>query len=146
MTVQELEKVEGKNPASAEEARALIKRVVSLFMPWNIDGLVNGFTPECVVRFGTLPEIRGAAALRSFLEARRSKQKNYRLKKELRTLADDTMTNVWEGEWDDAETGTAMKGFGVEFWKLEGGKIAVWEAAFNTAPAADVGNVSKPFG
>ena len=146
MTVQELEKVEGKNPASAEEARALIKRVVSLFMPWNIDGLVNGFTPECVVRFGTLPEIRGAAALRSFLEARRAKQKNYRLKKELRTLAGDTMTNVWEGEWDDAETGTAMKGFGVEFWKLKAGKIAVWEAAFNTAPAADVGNVSKPFG
>jgi hypothetical protein len=40
-----------------------------------------------------------------------------------------------------------MKGFGVEFWKLKGGsKIAVWEAAFNTAPAAHVGNASKPFG
>jgi nuclear transport factor 2 (NTF2) superfamily protein len=146
VTVQELNKVKGRNPANPDEARAFIKHVESLFMPWDVDGLVDGFTSDCIARFGTLPEMRGADALRSFFEARQAKQKNYRLKKELRTLANDTMTNVWEGEWEDSQTGMAMKGFGVEFWRLKDGKIAVWEAAFNTGPAAEVGNLSKPFG
>lgn len=28
-----------------------------------------------------------------------------------------------------------MKGFGVEVWTMRDGKIAIWEAAFNAAPA-----------
>jgi hypothetical protein len=28
-----------------------------------------------------------------------------------------------------------MKGFGVEVWTLRDGRIAVWEASFNAAPA-----------
>ena len=42
------------NPRTVEEARAFVKHVESLFMPWNIDALVDGFTDDCVVRFGTL--------------------------------------------------------------------------------------------
>ena len=43
---------------------------------------------------GTLPEFRGRAALREFFTARSAKQKDYRLRKQLRVLVDDTMTNV----------------------------------------------------
>ncbi len=60
-----------------------------------------------------------------------AKQKGYRLKKQFRTLMNDTMTNVWDGEWEDADSGLAMRGFGVEVWIMRGGKIAIWEAAFN---------------
>jgi hypothetical protein len=45
------------------------------------------------------------------------------------------MSNIWEGEWEDAATGQRMKGFGVEVWTMRDGRIAVWEASFNAAPA-----------
>jgi nuclear transport factor 2 (NTF2) superfamily protein len=121
------------NPRSAEAARSLVAYVESLFMPWNVDALVAGFTEDCVVRFGVIPEFRGRDALRRFFEARRAKQKGYRLNKQFRTLVNDVMTNVWEGEWEDAGTGQRMKGFGVETWTMRDGKIAIWEAAFNAA-------------
>jgi len=135
MPVQPLRKEADCNPQNAEEAKALVKHVESLFMPWDIDALVAGFTEDCVVRFGTLPEFRGRDALRAFFTARSSKQKNYRLKKTFRTLTNDAIANVWEGQWQDAESGAAMHGFGVELWVMRDGRIAVWEAAFNTGRA-----------
>lgn len=130
------------NPRSSDEARALVKYVESLFMPWNIDGLVDGFTEDCVVRFGTVAEIRGRPALRDFFLARLAKQKNYRLRKAFRSLYHDTITNVWDGEWEDATSGAKMKGFGVEAWLMRDGKIAVWEAAFNIGRADQTGSVA----
>ena len=135
MSPQPLRKEDARNPRTLEEARAFVKHVESLFMPWNVDALVDGFTEDCVVRFGTLPEVHGREALRKFFEARKAAQRNYRLKKRLCTLAGDTMANVWDGEWEDARTGTKMRGFGVEVWVMRAGKIAEWEAAFNVTRA-----------
>ena len=70
MSVQPLRKEGDQNPRTAEEAKALVKKVESLFMPWNIDALVAGFTDDCIVRFGTVPEFRGRDALRAFFTAR----------------------------------------------------------------------------
>jgi nuclear transport factor 2 (NTF2) superfamily protein len=142
MPVQPLRKEGDGNPRTAEEAEALVKYVESLFMPWNIDALVAGFTDDCVVRFGTVPEFRGRETLRAFFTTRSNKQKGYRLKKSFRTLTNDTLTNVWEGEWQDAESGAAMRGFGVELWVMRDGKIAVWEAALNTAAADQPNSVA----
>ena len=124
-----------RNLRTAEEARALVAHVESLFMPWNIDALVAGFTDDCIVRFGVIPEFKGHDALRKFFTARCARQKGYRLKKQFRTLMGDLMTNVWDGEWEDAETGQPMKGYGIEVWTMRDGRIAVWEASFNAAPA-----------
>ncbi len=146
MAVQPLRRENDRNPQTDEEAKAFVQHVESLFMPWNIDALVAGFTEDCVVRFGTLPEFRGRQALRAFFTARSSKQKGYRLKKSFRTLTNDTITNVWEGEWQDAESGAAMRGFGVELWVMRDGKIAIWEAAFNSGRADqpnDVGSLLR---
>jgi nuclear transport factor 2 (NTF2) superfamily protein len=143
MSVQPLRKDEARNPKTPDEARTFVKYVESLFMPWNIDALVDGFTDDCVVRFGTVPEFRGRDALRAFFTARSVKQKGYRLKKEFRTLINDTMTNVWDGEWHDAESGVAMRGYGVEVWVMRGGKIAVWEAAFNAGRADEASSVAN---
>jgi nuclear transport factor 2 (NTF2) superfamily protein len=120
-----------RNPTTPEEARAFVARVESLFMPWNIAGLVDGFTEDCRVRFGDLPEFHGRAALELFFRARRARQQGYRLRKEFRALAGDTIANSWEGEWEDGVTGARMTGRGVEIWVMRGGRIAVWEAAFN---------------
>jgi nuclear transport factor 2 (NTF2) superfamily protein len=143
MAVQPLRKDADGNPRTAEEARAFVRHVESLFMPWNIDALVAGFTEDCVVRFGTVPEFSGRAGLREFFTARSQRQKNYRLDKRFRALMNDTIANVWSGEWEDADTGARMRGFGVESWVMRDGKIAVWEAAFNVAPADQTGGVAE---
>ena len=120
-----------RNPQTLEEARAFVAQVESLFMPWNIPALLAGFTDDCVVRFGDLPEFRGKAELEKLFRSRSERQKDYRLKKELRALVGDTIANYWEGEWRDAVTGKTMAGRGVEVWVMRDGRIAVWEAAFN---------------
>jgi nuclear transport factor 2 (NTF2) superfamily protein len=89
-----------------------------------------------------VPEFRGRQHLREFFTARSSKQKGYRLRKAFRSLDGDITGNVWEGEREDAVTGGKMKGYGVEIWKMRGGKIAVWEAAFNVAAADAAGGVA----
>lgn len=125
----------GRNPQTIEEARAFVAQVESLFMPWNLDGLLAGFTEDCVVRFGDMPEFRGKAALEKLFRGRMERQKDYRLRKQLRTFTGDTIANVWDGAWEDRATGRKMAGFGVEVWRMRDGKIAVWEAAFNVNEA-----------
>jgi nuclear transport factor 2 (NTF2) superfamily protein len=120
------------NPCTVEEARAFVARVESLFMPWDIPGLLAGFTDGCVVRFGDLPEFRGKAALEKLFRGRSERQKGHRLRKEFRALMGDTIANYRQGEWEDRLTGAKMAGRGVEIWEMRDGKIAVWEAAFNT--------------
>ena len=123
------------NPRTVEEARAFVSRVELLFMPWDIKGLLAGFTDDCVVRFGDMPEFRGKAPLQTLFRSRSERQKDYRLRKELRALMGDTIANYWEGEWEDRVTGAKMAGRGVEIWIMRDRKIAVWEAAFNTNEA-----------
>ena len=120
------------NPRTVEEARAFVAHVESLFMPWNVPALVVGFTEDCIVRFGDLPEFCGRTALEKLFRTRSERQKDYRLRKEFRALMGDTIANYWEGEWEDPVSGAQMTGRGVEIWVMRDGKIAVWEAAFNT--------------
>ena len=120
-----------RNPQTIEEAREFVAQVESLFMPWNIPALLAGFTDDCVVRFGDLPEFRGKAALEKLFRGRSERQKDYRLRKQLRVFEGELIANYWEGEWEDKHTGRKMAGRGVEIWRMRDGKIAVWEAAFN---------------
>ena len=143
MSVQPLRKEQDRNPRTVDEARAFVAHVESLFMPWNIEALVAGFTDDCVVRFGTVSELHGRKALREFFTARSARQRNYRLDKQFRALMGDVIANVWSGEWDDADTGARMRGYGVESWVMRDGKIAVWAAAFNVARADAAGGVGE---
>src|ERR1700726_217067 len=86
MSAELKQDVAARNPRTVEEARAFVKHVESLFMPWNVEGIVAGFTDDCIVRFGDLPELRGKAELAKFFRARSARQKGYRLRKELRAL------------------------------------------------------------
>lgn len=123
------------NPQTIEEARAFVAHVESLFMPWNLDALLAGFTEDCVIRFGDMPEFRGKAALETLFRGRMERQKDYQLRKELRAFAGDMIANVWQGAWEDRPSGRKMTGFGVEIWKMRDGRIAIWEAAFNVNQA-----------
>ena len=87
-----------RNPRTLDEARVFVARVEALFMPWNVPALLAGFTEDCVVRFGDIPELRGRAALEKLFLGRSRRQKDYSLRKELRALMGDTLANYWEGE------------------------------------------------
>ena len=121
----------GHNPRTVEEARAFVAHVESLFMPWNIEALLAGFTDDCVVKFGDLRVLNGKAALEKLFHSRMERQRGYRLVKEFRALMGDKIANYWEGWWEDRITGAKMQGRGVEVWTMRDGKVAVWEAAFN---------------
>ena len=56
------------------------------------------------------------------------------------------ISSIWDGEWEDAATGQRMKGFGVEVWMIRDGKIAVCEAAFNSAPADHAVDLTQMLG
>jgi nuclear transport factor 2 (NTF2) superfamily protein len=122
---------EGAGRWSRQQADALLRAVEDMFHRRDIDALVHGFTEDCVFRFAEQPEQRGRGALRSFFAARFSRQKNYRLRKTLLALDGNILANLWEGTWEDATTGKAMAGRGVEAWTMRDGMIAVWDAAFN---------------
>jgi len=142
MAVQPLRQQDNRNPRTRDEALALVRHVEALFMPWNVDALANGFTEDCIVRFGSVPEFTGREAVRAFFRTRSARQNNYRLAKQLRSFAGDTITNSWTGTWQDSESGAPMKGFGVEVWVLRDGKIALWEAAFNVGRADQTSSVA----
>jgi nuclear transport factor 2 (NTF2) superfamily protein len=139
MAAQPLPKSGDRNPRTMEEARMTVKYVESLFNPWNVDALVDGFTPDCVIRFCDLPEFTGQEALRKFFAARSQRQKNYMLVKTLKSLMNDMICNTWEGQWEDVVTGQKMRGFGCEVWQMRGGKIAVWEGAMSVTPLGSPG-------
>src|SRR5262249_38421198 len=110
MAVRPMRKQESGNPRTRDEALALVKHVESLFMPWNVDSLADGFTEDCIVRFGSVPEFSGREAVRAFFRTRSARQRNYRLSKKLLSFSGDTIANSWTGAWEDAENGAPMRG------------------------------------
>ena len=119
------------NPISKDTALKMVAAVEKAFGDRDIDLIMAGFTEDVIVRFADQPELRGKEALRKLLEARFLRQKGYRLRKRLRMLEGHMIGNYWEGDWEDANTGTFMVGRGTEFWTIREGKVSIWEAAFN---------------
>jgi nuclear transport factor 2 (NTF2) superfamily protein len=116
---------------SFEEATHMVKEVEAAFAAADVERILNGFTPDVVIRFADFPEIHGKNEAERFLHARFSRQKDYQLQKTLRTVMGNMIGNYWEGKWEDAINGKRMKGRGTEFWTIRDGKIAIWEATFN---------------
>ena len=116
---------------SREMALRMVREAERAFGAADITAILGIFTDDVVIRFADIPEIRGKVDAERFLRARFARQRNYKLSKSLRMVEIDRIGNLWEGEWDDAQTGQKMRGRGIEFWTVRGGKIALWEAVFN---------------
>jgi nuclear transport factor 2 (NTF2) superfamily protein len=119
------------NPVSREFALKLVKHVEDIFARGDVEAILNGYTDDIVIQFADIPEIRGKVAAEKFLRARFARQRNYRLRKDLRMLEGNMMGNYWDGEWEDTQTGKTMCGRGTEFWTIRDGKVSLWEATFN---------------
>lgn len=122
------------SPGSAltwDAAQRLVQDVEDAFGAADLARIERGFTEGAVASFADFPEMDGRAAIMRFLRARFARTKGYRLKKTLRVLMGDLLANTWEATWEDARTGRPMQGRGTEIWRVENGRIAVWDATFN---------------
>jgi nuclear transport factor 2 (NTF2) superfamily protein len=122
----------GVDQVTEAQAREMVRNAERDFASGNVESILSGYTDDIVIRFADVPEIRGKAAAEQFLRARFARQRNYRLKKELRIFQGNVIGNYWDGDWEDARTGRKMRGRGTEFWWVVGGKVAIWEATFNS--------------
>jgi nuclear transport factor 2 (NTF2) superfamily protein len=118
-------------PSGWEEALRLVQAVEDAFAAADLQRIAAGFTEDAVARFADFPELRGRAAIMEFLGRRFARTRGYRLKKTLHCLMGDILGNSWEASWQDAQTGKAMLGRGLEFWIVRDGRIARWDATFN---------------
>ena len=116
---------------SWDQAKRLVQDVEDAFGAADLDRIAQGFTEDAVARFADFPEMRGRAAIMSFLGARFARTKGYRLRKTLQVLMDDRLANTWDASWEDARTGKPMVGRGTEIWIVRDGRIALWDATFN---------------
>jgi nuclear transport factor 2 (NTF2) superfamily protein len=116
---------------SWDQAKRLVQDVEDAFAAADLDRIAQGFTEDAVARFADFPEMRGRAAIMSFLGARFARTRGYRLKKTLQVLMDDRLANTWDASWEDARTGKSMIGRGTEIWVVRDGRIALWDATFN---------------
>lgn len=119
-------------PITWEAAEAAMHLSEQRFESGDVDGLVSKYREDVVIRFATLPEIRGRAAAKAWLEKRLQRQLDYKLKKVLLSIDGYKVTRAWTGTWVDARTKKRMEGRGIEFMQYtEGGELALWDACFH---------------
>ncbi len=114
-----------------EQAQQMWKSFEVTFNEAGIDKILAGFADDAVVRFADFPEMRGIEEIGKFMRARFARQKNYRIKKIFKSVADNIIGGLWDAEWVDAKTDKKMQGRGAEFVKFAHGKIIEWDCVFN---------------
>lgn len=114
-----------------DAALRLVQDVEDAFGAADLATIEQGFTEDAIALFADFPEMHGREAIMRFLRARFARTKGYRLKKTLRVLMDDLLSNTWDATWEDAQTGKPMQGRGTEIWRVRDGRIALWDATFN---------------
>ena len=114
-----------------QEAERLVAYQQGLTGSNDPERMIEAFASDVVVRYADFPEMRGQAELKRFAVQRFARQKNYRLKKQLRAVSGNVIVCSWDATWEDRRDGHAMEGFGIELLTIEAGKIVRWEAVFN---------------
>lgn len=123
---------ETENPtitlAQAEESMRLSEK---RFETGDVDGLVSKYADDVVIRFASLPEIRGRDAARAWLKKRLERQQNYRLTKKIEAIEGQRVVRSWTGTWIDSRTQKNMEGRGFELIEMRDGQVVLWDAVFN---------------
>ncbi len=114
-----------------DEALRIVQRAEDTFNRGDVDTILGRYADDVVIRFAGTPEIKGKSAAEKFLRARFARQRNYQLKKTLFMVEGFKIAATYTVRWDDAKTGKAMHGRGVELWHYRDGKLVLWDAALN---------------
>ena len=141
MSVQPLRKDGDRNPRTIEEAGNR-ENVESLFMPWNIDALVDGSTDDCVVR--SAPS-RSPPAMRC-VDLHGAQRKAEGLPSEEALSRSDEMTQSPIYRPANGRMLTAkfpMREVGVEVWVMRDGRSPSGKRAFNVARADESSSLAN---
>lgn len=129
----------GARKYSVADARAIVRRFADVTTSLDVDAFVSGFTADSVTAFNQHPEIRGREGLRAFMKPRFARLaeegSNYLCRKILRSLSGNVFGVIWLSEWRDTRTDQQMQQKGCEFWVMDEGRIARWDAAAFAWPA-----------
>jgi ketosteroid isomerase-like protein len=134
--------VSGVSEIPLPEARRLVAMFADVTTSKDVDKFLSGFTDDCVVQFGRFATMYGKQQLRPFVASMFSPRlKDFTCQKRLRTLNGNVIGGTWTSEWVDAQSGKKKFGRGFEFWIMRGGRIARWDAAFNSWDASKDGGI-----
>lgn len=111
---------------SLKEAQDWIEDIIARYSTLNIDAMMSCFTPNVVVNYGNLPQIRGIAALREFLSGRYGAVTDFKLAKKVRCVTDDVVGLEAVVSYTNA-SGKKIRGLAFEFLTVDEGRIAVWD-------------------
>jgi len=123
----------GVSDISPAEARRLVAMFAEVTTSKDVERFLSGFTDDCVVQFGRFPTMRGKEQFRPFVASMFSPRlRDFVCRKTLRTLSGNVIGVTWMSEWIDGDSGKRKLGRGFEFWIMRDGRIARWDAAFNS--------------
>jgi nuclear transport factor 2 (NTF2) superfamily protein len=120
-----------RNVITWELAEAASKLSEERFQAGDVEGLISKYDENIIIRFASLPEIRGKENAKAFLQKRLQRQLNYSLKKIVLSIDGEKVTRGWTGQWIDSRTQKKMEGRGIEFLQYEEGRLVLWDACFH---------------
>ena len=127
----------GAREYSVPQAKAIVQFFAEVTTSLDVDRFVAGFTENSVTARDEHPDIIGQAALRAFMAPRfvhfGRPGTNYHCHKVLRALNGNVFGVIWVIHWQEPDTGRAMRGKGLEYWMMDDGRIARWDAASTTS-------------
>ncbi|KAL9081146.1 MAG: hypothetical protein Q9157_000237 [Trypethelium eluteriae] len=105
-----------KPPFTEETARLKVKKAQDLWNTRNPEIVAQGYDPDCIWR-NRDKFFRGTSAIIAFLQAKWTREKSYRLRKELFAWHDNKIAVQFWYEYQDAEDGLKWKRcYGLEDW------------------------------
>ncbi|MEU7816706.1 nuclear transport factor 2 family protein [Pseudonocardia sp. NPDC049154] len=121
-----------------ELASGIVDGVVLTFASGRIDLILQGFTEDAEIRFGSTTVLRGRNQIKEFLEDRFAERADQRLDKRLRAVDGDALAVDWRDRWTDTTTDKPMHSEGTEFWTLRDGLLSTWEIASTSTAETDL--------
>jgi ketosteroid isomerase-like protein len=103
-----------------------------LFERGDVEAILDDFTDDAEVRYGTAAPFVGKDKLGDMLRRRFAGMRDYRLTKRLELLSPPGYAASWTGRWIDVGTGRHMEIFGLELLTVRDGKICKWWASVST--------------
>ncbi|WP_396453885.1 nuclear transport factor 2 family protein [Actinomadura sp.] len=127
---------------SEAAVKAALRHYEYLFSIGDVEGILDNFTDDVEVQYGSMPPFTGKDKLREALTARFASMRDYQLSKQLEFISSPHYAASWTGTWVDAETNEHMAVYGVEILTVRDGKFCRWSAGVSVWPQ----NPTKPEG
>lgn len=128
----------GAREYSVERAKAIVQFFAEVSTSCDVDHFMTGFTDNAVVSFNDTADITGQAAIRAFMAPRFAHfgrpGSGFLCRKQLRALNGNLFGVIWVNHWREPETGREMRAKGFEYWMMEQGRIARWDASITAWP------------